>query len=156
MGRKLTEASGEIDLTPWDALLYEVRRTGYRTVWLDQRLDEEVTRERQLEHETEESDRRGQAAEVRKWLAESRKERMHLARVSKAAVDAGLAERYVQSIEIEARLIAGVLERAIGVLDLTYEQKRAVALELRDALSDVSTELHQRHGAVANLPRSTS
>jgi hypothetical protein len=155
MGERLQRASGEIGITPWEALLAEVRRAAYRTTWLDQRVDDEVSRENQLAHESEEDQRLGQAAEVRKWLAESRKERMHMTRVAKMAVDAGLAERYVQSIEVEARLIAKVIERSVGVLDLTYEQKQRVALELRDALADVSTELHERHSAVAALPKRT-
>src|SRR5690606_15367344 len=113
LGEMLQRASGEYDVTPWDALLIEVRRAAYRTAWIDQRLEEEISRERQLTHEAGEAERLMQAAEVRRWLAESRKERAHLVRVSKAAVDAGLAERYVQSVEIEARLIAQVLERSI-------------------------------------------
>lgn len=148
LGEMLQRASGEYNVTPWDALLIEVRRAAYRTAWIDQRLEEEISRERQLAHEVGEAERLMQAAEVRRWLAESRKERAHMARVSKAAVDAGLAERYVQSIEIEARLIAQVLERSISVLDLTYEEKQRVALELRDALQDVTAELHARHSAV--------
>lgn len=155
MGEQLQQASGEFHITPWEALLREVRRSAYRTAWLDQRVDAEVQRERELVHEADESDRQVQAAELRRWLQESRRERMHFVRVAKTAVDAGLAERYVQSIEIEARLIARVLERSIGVLDLTFEQKQLVALELRDALSDVSTELQHRHTAVAALPKRT-
>jgi hypothetical protein len=116
-------------------------------------VDDERQREDELRHESELDAQREQAAELRRWLAESRKERMHMARVAKAAVDAGLAERYVQSIEIEARLIARVLERSIGVLDLTYDQKRAVALKLREELESVSIELQQRHAAVAALPK---
>lgn len=153
MGQRLQQASGEISTSPWDALLAEVRRSAYRTMWLDQRLDDEVQRENELRDESELDHQREQAAEVRKWLAESRRERMHMARVSKAAVDAGLAERYVQSIEIEAKLIARVLENSIGVLDLTYDQKRAVALQLREELESVSAELQQRHAAVAALPK---
>lgn len=153
MGQRLQQASGELPISPWDALLTEVRRSAYRSMWLDQRVDDERQREDELRHESEPNAQREQAAELRRWLAESRKERMHMARVAKAAVDAGLAERYVQSIEIEARLIARVLENSIGVLDLTYDQKRAVALKLREELESVSAELQQRHAAVAALPK---
>lgn len=143
----MVDVTGESPVTPWDALLAEVRRSAYRTSWLDQRINEEASRERELAHEAEEEHRFAIASELRKWLVESRRERMHLARISKAAVDAGLTERYVRGIEVEARLIARVLERAVGVLELTMEQKRAVALELRAALEEVTVELHERYVA---------
>lgn len=153
MGERLDTARGEVRITPWDALLLEVRRSAYRCLWLDQKLDDQISRERQLEHESTEQDRVAQAVEVRKWVETSRRERLHLARVAKAAIDAGLSERYVRSIEIEAKLIARVIERSLGVLELTEGQKREVALELRAALQDISVELQERHAAVAALPQ---
>lgn len=145
----MNNPTGEIDMTPWDALLSEVRRSSYRAAYIDHRVADEDQRERQLkdEHDSEAA-RFDHAAEVRRWLDQSRKERTHLLRVSKAAIDAGLSEKYVHSIQIEAQLIVKVVERALDVVDLTYDEKEAVALEMRDALRDVSTELFNRHGLV--------
>lgn len=145
MGTKLRQASGELDVSPWEALLHEVRRAAYRAAWLDQQLDAEANRHAQLEHETDAADRWASAAEVRRWTEESRRERTHLARVTKTAIDAGLAERYVQSIEADARLITRIVGSAIGVLDLTPEQQLEVSAALREALREASTELHTRH-----------
>lgn len=145
MGTRLKNATGELSVSPWDALLLEVRRAAYRAAWLDQQVDAEASRSSQLEHETEDADRWAGNAEVRRWTDESRKERVHLARVSKMAIDAGLAERYVQSIEADARMITQVVGRAIGVLQLTPDQQLDVSQALREALREVSTELNIRH-----------
>jgi hypothetical protein len=145
MGTKLRNATGELDVSPWQALLQEVRRAAYRAAWLDQQLDAEAQRYVELEHETEQADRWAGAAEVRRWTEESRRERAHLARVTKTAIDAGLAERYVQSIEADARLITRIVGKAIGVLDLTPEQQLDVSAALREALREASTELNTRH-----------
>lgn len=145
MGTKLRNATGELDVSPWQALLHEVRRAAYRAAWLDQQLDAEAQRHTELVHETEQADRWASAAEVRRWTEESRRERTHLARVTKTAIDAGLAERYVQSIEADARLITRIVGRAIGVLDLTPEQQLDVSAALREALREASTELNTRH-----------
>lgn len=145
MGTRLKNATGELEVSPWEALLHEVRRAAYRAAWLDQQLDAEANRAAQLEHEVETTDRWAGAAEVRRWTEESRRERVHLARVTKLAIDAGLAERYVQSIEADARLITRIVGKAIGVLDLTPEQQLEVSGALREALREASTELHTRH-----------
>lgn len=145
MGTKLKNATGELDVSPWQALLSEVRRAAYRAAWIDQQLDAEASHATQLAHETEAADRWAGSAEVRRWTEESRRERVHLARVSKMAIDAGLAERYVQSIEADARLITRIVGKAIGVLDLDSEQQLEVSGALREALREASTELNVRH-----------
>lgn len=143
----MNDPTGKLDTSPWDALLTEVKRTAYRVAYIDHRATDEHNRESQLRHEYDtEADRREHNAEVRRWLDQSRRERAHLLKVSKAAIDAGLSERYLHSIQVEAEMIARVVNRSINVLDITYEQRELVAMEMREALMDVSAELYERHG----------
>lgn len=147
MGTQLRNATGEHSISPWDALLLEVRRSSYRASWIDQRVETEAAKERELVHEADDDQRRGQAVELRRWLDQSRKERTHMAKIAKAAIDAGLSQRYVQSIEVEARTIARVLGKAIGALDLTREQQQLAADVLRSEMHVVAEELHERHNS---------
>jgi hypothetical protein len=61
------------------------------------------------------------------WMKESRAERMQLARVSKAAIDAGVAERLVRNVELEGKVVAEALGRTLDalavMLDLSPEMR---------------------------------
>jgi hypothetical protein len=146
LGQELRAITGELDISPWDALLLEVRRTCYRVAWVDQRVEAELERERQLEpdaghfHEDVVMVR----TEMKRWMAESRNERRHLARVAKAAIDAGIAAHIVRNAELEARTIAWVLGQSLDVLELDDDARGRAALALRRALEDVSTERRGR------------
>ena len=150
-------------MSPWDALLREVRRSSYRAEWIDQHVDDDGEKLFKLEQQgaPEPSDGGDGGAvgayymsvsmlqgNVKGWLSESRKERSHLAKISKAAIDAGLAERYVQGVESEARLIAKVLSKAMEAAELTPDQHEKASKAFREALREVSTELNDRHSAL--------
>ena len=105
------DVARELNISPWEALLKSVRLSAGRVEWVDVQL-----REATMRNDGEES-----AAEVRMWLKESREERSHLAKVSKAAIDAGVAERLVRNIEMEGKLVAEVLGRTLDALDLPPE-----------------------------------
>jgi len=111
------DVARELNISPWDALLLSVRRAAGRVAWVDQQL-ENATR-------VEDGDE-GAGREVARWLSESRKERTLLARTAKAAVDAGVAERFVRHVEMEGRVVAEVIGRVLDKLDLAPEQ-RAIA-----------------------------
>lgn len=147
---------GELDTTPWEGILTEVRRSGYRAAWIDERVEQEAQAERELMAQADEWDdaekfkrvQLAQSRELREWVRLSREERSHGAQVARAAVSAGLSERYIESVQAEAKMIAGVLQRALQAAELTDEQWLAATAELRVALAEVGRELSARHAAV--------
>lgn len=101
------------DVTPWDALIDSVKLAAGRVAWVDQELDRRV---RVLDGAEDSS-------EVRRWLEESRRERTLLARMAKAAIDAGVTERMVRQVELEGALVAEALIAGLDALDLTADQR---------------------------------
>jgi uncharacterized protein YgfB (UPF0149 family) len=120
--RRLAAAAGEaavrkfgldVSVHPGDALLSEVSRSAALVVWLGDQLagmgDEDVT----------------VSPEWQAWM----QERQHLARVSKAALDAGVDERRVQLAESQAETLADVIRAVLDGLGLSAEQ-RAMAINI--------------------------
>lgn len=107
------DVARELQVSPWDALLLAVRLAAGRVAWVDQ----------QLRDATNAADGDPNDRLVARWLGESRKERALMARTAKAAVDAGVAERYVRQVELEGRLVAEVLGRVIDRLELSPDAR---------------------------------
>lgn len=107
------DVARELNVSPWDALLLAVRKSAGRVAWVDQQLSD-ATR-------AADGDMNDRA--VSRWLDESRRERSLMARTAKAAVDAGVAERYVRHVELEGRLVAEVLGRVIERLELSPDAR---------------------------------
>ena len=94
--------AGELNVNPWDAMLGEVRRSAYRAAWIDERVNLDVKRERQL-METNGADFedlvkfeyavRIRSSELREWIEQSRKERAHLTKVAAEIGRASCRER---------------------------------------------------------------
>lgn len=103
----------ELNVTPWEALLKSVKVAAARAAWVDFQLAEAVRR----------NDGEPTAGEVKGWLKESRAERTLLARMAKAAVDAGVAERLVRNVELEGEIVAEVIGRVLDKLGLPAEQR---------------------------------
>jgi len=142
---------GEHSVSPWESLLTEVRRSAYRVSWVDERIEAEVQRERELEAQAHGWDpkdyelaRGRQSRELREWIKLSREERAHGAQVARAAVQAGLSEKYISSVQAEGMMIARTLQRALQAADLTDEQWAAATTELRVALAEVGRDLRER------------
>lgn len=151
--------AGELQVSPWDAMLQEVRRSAYRVEWIQARVEQEAANERALlaqEHDwTSDKDfhyaRSAQSRELREWIKLEREERAHGASVARGAVSAGLSERYIESVQAEARMIADVLRRALEAAELSPEQWHAATEELRLALQDVGRELKSRHSGISPI-----
>lgn len=151
--------SGELQISPWDSLLTEVRRSAYRVEWIQARVEQEAANERALlaqEHDwTNDKDfhyaRNAQSRELREWIKLEREERAHGAAVARGAVQAGLSERYIESVQAEARMIADVLKRALEAANLTADQWESATAELRVALADVGRELKSRHSGISPI-----
>lgn len=147
--------AGELEVSPWDSIITEVRRSAWRAQWLDERVEQYAEAERKLKEQEHDWEAEpfakafaAQSRELREWVKLSREERAHGANVARAAVSAGLSERYIESIQAEARMIANVLSRSLNAANLTEEQRIAAHEELRVALAEVGRELQSRHAAV--------
>lgn len=151
--------AGELQVSPWDSMLQEVRRSAYRVEWIQARVEAEAERERDLARQEGEWDKikewqaamHGQSRELREWIKLEREERQHGAAVARGAVSAGLSERYIESVQAEARMIAEVLRRALNAANLSAEQWEAATAELRVALADVGRELTSRHAGISPI-----
>lgn len=96
-----------VEIDPQDALLEEVHRTAGHIAWCELML------------------KVAEPDDVDRWHRIDLDERQHLARVAKAAIDAGLAERTVRLAEEQGRMVAAVI-RAIfddPELGLTVAQR---------------------------------
>lgn len=149
--REQIPIAGEADVAPWGSLISEVRRSGHRVAWLDDRVEAEVKAEADLasqEHDWEPDKfryaRLAQSRELREWIKLSREERAHGAQVARAAVSAGLSEKYISSVQAEGMMIARTLQRALQAANLTDEQWAAATTELRSALAEVGRDLRDR------------
>lgn len=155
-GSAVTPFAGELSVSPWEAILSEVRRAAYRAAWIDERVNLEARRERALmESEGAGFEKmsdyviavRIESEELRAWIEQSRKERSHLTKVAADAVRAGLSERYIDSLRAEARMIAQALTRALDAADLSAAQRARASEALREALADMGPILAARQDA---------
>lgn len=108
------------DIDPASALLEEVHRTAGHVAWLSQKIsslpeadltwgvvsETDVTASAFPGADTE------RAARANVWLELYHKERTHLVRVSKAALDAGISERLVRLAEQQGAMLADVIRRS--------------------------------------------
>jgi len=112
------------DIDPATALLEEVHRTAGHVAWLAAKVAE--LQEDELgwvvveEHEKAATPFPGtdtkQAARPSVWLDLYQRERTHLLRVSKAALDAGVNERLVQLAEQQGTMLAEIIRRSADAL----------------------------------------
>jgi len=108
----------ELDVSPWDALLGEVRRSAGEVAWLDSKvataLDDDDLRPGGSHHD---------------WVKMRERARSWLGRVSKMAVDAGVAAMLVQREQVAGEQLAAVLNRTLVVMREAgmSEQLEAVA-----------------------------
>lgn len=114
-----------LDVTPWEGLLWAVKIAAGRVAFIEAKLgtadsDEDLQPEGRLHH----------------WVRESRDERDRLARVSKLAIDAGVAERLVRQLELEAQLMLRATSLTLDELELSEEQReRALGIMSRNLLA---------------------
>lgn len=95
----------EADVSPWDALLGEVRRTAGAVAWLDRKVGEAV----------DDDDLRPGGSHF-DWVKMRDKERQWLGRVSKMAVDAGVSAMLVSRETTAGEELAAVFNRTLDVL----------------------------------------
>lgn len=102
MGHKL---AASLDVSPWDALLGEVKRSAGEVAYLDQKVAEAPNDEALLT-----------GGSHYEWKRDRERQRVWLGRVSKMAIDAGVAAMLVARETAAAEQIAAVFNRTIDVL----------------------------------------
>lgn len=135
------DVARELNISPWEALLKNVRLAAGRVAWVDEQLSEVVRS----------NDGDMNKPEVARWLKESRLERTLMAKMAKAAIDGGVAERMVRQVELEGQLVATAVIAALDKLDFLTTDQRTLALEaahqkLLSAEDDQTTTIHG-HGS---------
>lgn len=130
---KLMHASGsfggtELDVDPIEALLGEVRRTAGHVAWLQERISLWTMEPNE-----------DMPAKQSVWLQVYQYERMHLARVAKIAIDAGVAQRQVALAESQGQLLAQAVNQILTGLQLTNDQKALVPDIVPQVLRAIAT-----------------
>jgi hypothetical protein len=135
------------DISATDALMEEVRYTAGHVVWLREQV-QAITPADLVWGMTEQAEKNATefsgtdttyAAKPNIWLELYYRERKHLLDVTKAAVAAGIEERRVRLEESKGQLVAEIIKRITGRLDLSAAQAallpRVASEELRRAAS---------------------
>jgi hypothetical protein len=105
----------ELEVSPWDALLYGVRLAAGAVADTELKL---------AEAERAEADQQDVSAVTRYWRAESRNERRLMAMMASSAIKAGVAERIVRQADVEGKIVSATLVHALdSVPGLTTEQR---------------------------------
>lgn len=131
--------AGELNVSPWDALLGQVRLLGAQVEYFKQKiatveaLDPEGT-----------SLRPGGENHDLVALLEARGER--LAKTAKMAIDAGVAARLVEQVETEAALMARALQLTLEKLGLDEAQKMLARQLLASNLVALEGSLEEATG----------
>lgn len=136
----------EYDLTPWESLLYVVRITAGRVRYCEHVLAT-ATSDNEIEGRVLEGEPTGvsehgelmQGRNLKWWVDTSERERLNLARFSKAAIDAGVAQLMIEKEMRAGEQIALTLTRTLDALDSAGIPQDTIAVirgimsrELRD------------------------
>lgn len=121
--------AGELDCSPWEALLKAVRIAAKRVAYTDWVLST-ATHDLELEGrlirgedgvlqhpDTQEPLGVGAFRDLSWWVAQNTLWVDRLARYGKMAIDAGVAERLVQQVELEGQALGRVLTAALSEIE---------------------------------------
>lgn len=109
-------------MEPHEALLEEVRRTAGHVYWLRDKIREMDDSDLwQYSKHDEHGSRYYATRSV--WLELYQQERAHLVRVSKTAIDAGVAERAVRVAEKQAQLLASAISNILNDLGVSNDPR---------------------------------
>jgi hypothetical protein len=136
-----------IFIDPHTALLQEVQRTAGHIFWLGEKIAQigEINETEALQQWT--------LAGIKPsfWVETYQEERRHLVRVSKAAIDAGVAERQVAVAEEQGKLIAMAIRAILWDSDmqLSPAQRQAAPAIIRRHL--LALPVGDQHGYPAEI-----
>lgn len=151
---KYDTISGELDTSPWEALLRSIRASAYRSEWIDAQIDGLTDQLARVESDSSDvvlpdgvslmevlqllKDDRD------RWLQRSLAERALLGKLSDVAIKAGLSERIVADIESQSKIIAQVVSASLSAAELDEGQRRRALEAMRRELKIVAEDM-QRH-----------
>jgi hypothetical protein len=109
----------ELDCTPWEALLRAVRIAAGRVAFIESKLataecDEDLEPEGRLWH----------------WVRQAEEWHDKMLRASRLAIDAGVAERLVRQLELEAELMLKAANMTLDELGLEADERQRVLSSL--------------------------
>lgn len=149
--RKAVETYGlPRDISPTDALLEEVRYSAGHVAWLRAKVAEleagdlvwGVTEETEKNASEFKGTDTTRSAAVNMWLELYFRERKHLLDLTKTAIAVGIEERRVRLEEAKGQVVAELIRRILGRLDLTDAQRdlsaRVIPEEFRRVMADMN------------------
>lgn len=116
------------DISPWEALLLAVKRAAAWAAFYDTKL---------AEVENDDDLRPGESAHD--WVKAAERVNDKLARYSKMAVDAGVAQLLVTQARTEGEEIARVMNAAIGAAQLDEDSEARLRAAIRSAITAMRT-----------------
>ena len=118
-----------VQVSPWEALLLAVRRSAAWAAFYEGKLGE-------VAEGDDDALRPGGAAYD--WVLALERVTDKMARYSKMAVDAGVAQMMVMRARTEGAQIAQVVNAAIGAVDLSPDQETRLRSALRAAMEQMA------------------
>lgn len=130
-----------LDVTPWEGLLTAVKIAAGKVAFCEHKIGT-ATEDRQLEPPDNKSPSEAartqdyQGTNLFFWVKMAELWHDKLAKVSKLAIDAGVAERLVRQLELEARIMLQATHRTLDELGFSDDEKqRAVVIMSRNLLA---------------------
>jgi hypothetical protein len=140
----------KLNVSPWQALLDEVRSLAGQVAFLDQKIGE-VARVSGDDALLSTADGVGAA----RWVEMRRDRGELLARVSKMAIDSGVAERLVAQVELQGELLYRAAQTGIATaveqLKLPLDAEQQLELVASIARQVVRLEEEQERAAIEGL-----
>lgn len=145
VGHKFGQA---LDVTPWQGLLWAVKIAAGKVAFIEAKLGE--ARSDEQFKPPREQDTTPTSADAMTvvygeenlnwWVKQSELWHDKLTRVSKLAIDAGVAERLVRQLELEAQLMLKATNRMLDDLGLEGEVREKALISMSSHLLDVEAE----------------
>lgn len=124
-------------VTPWDALLQEVEALAGQVAWLDAQIERSAHEAVEKGDALEEADALRPGGLAYDWVVMREARGDRLAKVSKMAIDAGVAEQLLARVELQGRLLFEAARegieswlKATPELSLTGDQVLAVVASI--------------------------
>lgn len=126
-GARMAKYVDFVEIDPTTALLQELYRTAGHVQFLDRKIaDWELDTDKEIpDHQQH-------------WMKVHMVERIHMSKVAKLALDAGVAEREIRLAEQQGMILAGAIEAILERLDLTGAQRSLVPTVVPDILRNLS------------------
>jgi hypothetical protein len=137
----------ELNVTPWEGLLLAVRIAAGRVAFCEHKLaSAEVDRQLEppVDNAISEAGRTFDlgGTNLHHWVKQAEYWHDRLARVSKLAIDAGVAERLVRQLELEAEMMLRATNLTLDELGLSDEDRqRALGIMSRNLLAIEAEEV---------------